>query len=139
MKIKEYVDKLNGIEYPLNDCEDLFRQAKEDNIVIVFGQSDDLLELTGAIDDEFSAYDGTKIFLNNNGVIVNKCDDEDCPYFTENIKNAQFNIQAVWSPQYADTTWEILSNIPHLKFNILEDSDIYCIGIIFDMESLKEK
>ncbi len=59
MSPQELATKLNGREYGNETSVQLERTAKENNLVIAFGYSDDNLELRGAIRDEYGAYDGT--------------------------------------------------------------------------------
>jgi hypothetical protein len=53
MTAKELAQQLNGLPYPFRAPKALIAQAKQDGLVIVQGASDDLMELVGAIRDEF--------------------------------------------------------------------------------------
>lgn len=78
---EELAEKLNGRTYLNEMTEEEEQEAKESELVVVFGQSDDLVELRGAIDDELDMYDGGTIYLTKEGVLKNECEDSDCPYF----------------------------------------------------------
>jgi len=139
MNIKEVAEELNGNNIDIKGC--FFRDIdlKELGFVIAYGQSDDLLELEGAMRDEYGAYNGTEIKLNSGGVIENKCESEDCLYFLKEERDAKFYIKAEFDPKESDAIWLITTNIPHETFNIINDeNELWCKGIIFDIKSLQE-
>lgn len=100
--------------------------AKENGLVVVFGASDDLMELRGVISDEF----GTEIFLTENGEIE-YCDDN-CEHYERAVKKAK-KIKAI----HGKNGWVFETEIPFAEFDIFEDGQLYGKGIVFDIESLK--
>lgn len=40
-------------------------------------------------------------------------------------------IEAIWSPDEIDASWLIKTDIPHATFDILEDGDLFCRGVVF--------
>lgn len=79
--LKNYAARMDGVQYTeeTND-RDLILEAKENNIVIAFCASDDLIEFVGAIDDET----GHTTFIDSQkkGILYSECDEDDrCPYF----------------------------------------------------------
>ena len=58
MTPQEFADLIDGREYPFdfNGREEI--DAEQHGLVVVYGASDDLMELRGAIDDEGDCYDG---------------------------------------------------------------------------------
>ena len=108
--------------------------AKDSDLVVVFGASDDLMEFRGAIHDEVPCYEGGIAYLNETGLLQNECDEENCPYF-EKIKKEARKIEALWC-QNKPTSWTYSTNIPHSKFDIREDGRVYCVGIVFSMNTL---
>lgn len=135
MNIQEVAEKLNGIQYgeegkilTLEYCKELRREG----IVVVRGYSDDLVEFDGAISDELGADDH---YLNSKGVIRNECEDDCCPYFEKIRKEAKYYIKPLWceTPEYA---WTYDTNVPHATFDIMEDEDKYCRGIVFRLPDL---
>lgn len=111
--------------------------AKENDIVIVYGASDDLMEFEGAIYDEVGCFDGGIAYLDENGLIQNECED-DCPYFKEKLKNAKNKIRAVWCGKNRNHTWSYDTDIPHETFEVSDDGEKYCLGIVFYKSSLKD-
>lgn len=136
---EELAQKLNGRQYRNEITKDEEKEAKESGLVVVFGQSDDLIELRGTIYDELDMYEGGDILFDKNGLLENKCDDEDCPYFLEKIENAK-KITALWSDEIWDAAWsfESLDIKDMAKFNIYEGDKLYCEGVIFNIKELKD-
>ena len=111
--LKQWAKKLNGRthqnEISREECEELKKQG----LVVVFGYSDDNAEFRGAIDDEIDCYDGGRVF------------EKDGKY-----------IDAVWRD--GNFTWTYNTNIPHMTFDILDDEEKYCKGIIFKASDLSK-
>lgn len=135
MNIQDVADKLNGVQYrkegkilTLEYC----RELREHGIVVVYGASDDLIEFDGAISDEFGV---DIIYLDSNGIIENECEDDRCPYYERLLDNAVI-IEPVWciEPEYS---WTYRTSIPHVTFDVMEDGEKYCRGIVFKLSNLK--
>jgi len=47
-------------------------------------------------------------------------------------------ITAEWCPSDVECSWKISTELPHETFNIMEDGDLYCIGIVFDFSDIKD-
>jgi len=133
MDAKELAAKINGREYRNETTAAEKQEAKANGLVIVFGASDDLMEFRGAVNDEYGAYEGETVYFTNGGLLVNDCDNEDCPHFAR-LKEAAEPIEAKWdSDGYA---WVYETAIPHATFEILEDGDKYCRGIVFALSDV---
>ncbi len=133
--------KLNGVQYSkeTND-KSLIRQAKENGLVIVYGASDDLVEFDGAIHDEVGAGDDNDIFIYNDGSqfdILQNHEDCECNYCGfEDMKKSAKKITAKFD--HKGYTWFISSeDIPHSTFEVMEDEEKFCRGIVFHVEDLK--
>jgi hypothetical protein len=113
-KLTAIKEKLNGEEYPLTVSDGMQAYCADNGIVIVFGQSDDLMEFNGAIDDEIGAYEGGVIYINDKQLD-----------HTEGLK-----IEALWCD--GDIAWTYKTEIPHETFDIMEDGEVFCKGIIFE-------
>jgi len=132
MNIKEFAQMLNGREYldEISRKEEL--QAKELGYVVVYGQSDDLIEFSGAIKDEAGCFDGDKIYLDKDGLFV-ECDDN-CKY-SQAAKAKCKVINAIWCGE-DEWTWQYKTEIPHATFEIFEGGEKFCKGIVFDIKDL---
>lgn len=131
---------LNGREYPLTIGAGEKQAAKDAGLVIVYGASDDLMELDGAIYDEVDAYEGTTILVDSFGMQTTferlKDDDADEKDFEDyfNRKGCGRGIKAVWCDR--GYSWFYETDIPHATFDIMEDGEPYCRGIVFSLEDL---
>lgn len=134
MNTKELAQLLHGREYTEEITEEEEKQAKENNLVVVFGASDDLIEFFGAINDEIGCYNGGKVFLDEYGIIQNLCEEDDCPYFKEVLETSKL-IEAVWCGD-DDYSWSYETDIPHETFDVMEYDEEYCRGIVFNMNDL---
>lgn len=127
--LKEFAQKLNGIEYR-EIPDELITYAKENGIVIVCGASDDLCELEGALHDEFGCYNGGTGYLDEEGNIC------------EEVKagNTYKRITAIWCGDGDDGfTWTYNTDIPHEDFEMFDEEEKYCRGFVFYLDSLKTK
>lgn len=127
MTKKELADKLNGRAYG-DTFKDVLEEARESGLVIVTGGSDDLMEFQGAIEDEGGCFDGGKVYFDRTGV-----DQEG-----EERTNV---IEAVWcdgmNSDGIPATWTYKTDIPCERFNIWEDGELYCVGLVFSIEDLE--
>lgn len=140
MNTKELAALLNNREYREEITRDEEAQAKHAGLVVVFGASDDLMEFRGAIHDELGAYEGTTAYLDADGLVVNECDNERCPYARKLAATAK-KIKAVWDKDdYVwdkdDYAWVYQTDIPHETFDIVEDGEKYCRGIVFSLDEV---
>ncbi len=106
--------------------EELADFAKENDIIIVCGYSDDLCELYGAVRDEFGCFDGGMSYIDKNGNLL------DVP-----TKDGEFFIKALWCK--SEYTWSYETNIPHENFEMLDDDEKYCLGFVFYKSSLSHR
>lgn len=135
MNAQELADKLTGREYrdEITPAEE--QEAKSAGLVIVFGASDDLMEFRGAVNDEIGAWEGATAFFTKDGLLVNECDNEDCPFFGRLMQRA-VTVDAKWDTE--GYSWVYDTDIPHATFEILEDGDKYCRGIVFALSDISD-
>lgn len=139
-KAMEWAAKLSGREYGEEVSGAESKQAKEDGVVIVFGASDDLLEFRGVIDDEDGAWEGTKVKLTNKPSLFNEEENAETLEFNRMQIAGMRTITAVWCPKNEAgkvwASWEIKTDIPHVPFDIMEDGEIFCRGLVFEAKWL---
>ena len=122
MTAKELATALTGREVGMEIMPGEERDAKDAGLVVVYGYSDDNVELCGAIDGEVGAYNGTTVCLTPNGVLQKPdCGQEDCPYFAREREKAR-TVKAVWHDK-GDPCWTFETDIPHETFTIMEDEE----------------
>lgn len=132
--------KLHGLEYPLHIPKEVTAEAKAAGIVIVYGASDDLMEFDGAFRDEVGAEDGTTAKVDAKGVLPSwesASEDEDAAADYMQRKPKTRDIQALWSPSEPEgASWAYKTDIPHVTFDVMEDGEIYCRGIVFALANI---
>lgn len=131
--------QLHGCQYSREMTKDQEAFAKAHGLVVVFGYSDDNVELRGAIDDEVGASDGTVLRITRFGVLPEWetfcCSGPDeiaaAEYFAHKASGVA-TIQARFSPDdKPGYTWAFDTAIPHLVFLVMEDGEAYGEGLIF--------
>ena len=135
MNAKELAVKLDGMQYPVRIPKELAAEAKSAGLVIVYGASDDLMEFDGAIHDEMGAYEGATAYLDSAGLLENDCDNDECPHF-EKMKERAAKIEALWASE-GDYSWTFKTEIAHETFEIVEDGEPYCRGIVFALADVE--
>lgn len=138
MTKEEIAGKLNGREYGSEISEAEEAECKALGFVVIFGYSDDNVELRGAIDDEVSAYGGAIVMLHRGGVLAphdHRCDCVFCGY--EKVANKCAKVKALWckEPGYS---WTYKTCIPHATFEITEEGSHHCRGLVIDIKDLPE-
>ncbi len=138
MNAKQLAEMLNGREYMREISSVEEAMAKANGLVVVHGASDDLMEFRGAIYDEVGCYDGGSALVDAEGVL------EDWDSASESKESARRymqrephakTIEALWcaEPGYS---WTYKTDIPHETFEIVEDGEPYCRGIVFSIQDL---
>lgn len=131
-ELAKILDEMDARDYRI---ERNARIAADNNLVIAYGASDDLLELKGAINDEIGAYDGGQAYIKD-GELVTPCDElceQHCPDLKQIEDTADAVIKAYWDE--GDCPWFIEANVPYAPFFIYEDGP-FCRGIVIDLDEL---
>ena len=135
MTAKELAEILSGREVGEEIIWGEERDIKDAGLVVVYGYSDDNVELCGAINDEVGAYNGTTVYLIPDGILQEpECGRDDCPYFAKKREKAK-TIKAVWHDE-GSPCWTFETDIPHETFNIYEGGELFCVGIVLSVEDL---
>ena len=135
MNAKELAAKLNGREYLQEITRGEAELAKASGLVVVYGASDDLIEFRGAIRDEGDCYDGGTVLFDAKGVLpswdsASECEESAQEYFERKAKARTIEALFAKEPGY---TWIYKTDIPHETFEIVEDGEPYCRGIVFNI------
>lgn len=135
MTAKELSEMLSGREYGMEITKDEERQAADAGLLVLYSHSDDNVEIAGAYNDEVGAYDGAVVHLTKTGVLQEPdCGQEDCPYYAT-ARDATKSVQAVWHNN-GGPCWTFETDIPHETFNIYDDGELFCVGIVLSVEDL---
>lgn len=117
------------------------KEVKTSGLLIVYGYSDDLIEFAGLFSDEFGAYNakGKEIKFDREGIIqeweefINDCVTiETAKAQIAKLENAKM-VRAYWCRQKDGPSWSFETDLPHAKFKIMEDGDVFCEGLVIDM------
>lgn len=126
---KQVAEALNGRQYGKETLEGEEVLWDANGLIVVFGESDDLMHFCGAMYDELNCYDGGTTY------ITRKLELRPKP------KPGRTPVTAVWCPRDKKgnvlCSWLIKTSIPHETFNIMEDGELYCKGIVFSINDLK--
>lgn len=131
MTAKELATKLNGREYLKEMSKAEEAEAKQSGLVVIFGYSDDNMEIRGAEYDEIGAWGGGAAYFKDGKLLVNKCESNDCPHFAK-LKDKAKKVVALWDEE--GYSWVYKTDIPHETFDIMEDGEKFCRGIVFSLD-----
>lgn len=135
---QDFAARLNGRQYLGEISGAEAQEAKAAGLVVVFGASDDVVEFAGAIDEELGAYGGGSWEVDRKGLIpdfddlIDRSRSADIKnnlrdYFQR--ENGGVAVTAKWDSD--GYSWVIETDIPHATFDIMEDVDKFCRGIVF--------
>lgn len=131
MNIKDFANHLGtrpmGDEVPYY----LVCEAQRLNYLVIFGVSDDLVEICGKHHYEFDAFRPTTLYVTKNRVYSA---DETHPATAKPI-HVEYSAPTVQNP----ALWKFTTDIPHATFDVIEEgeSGIFCRGIVIDAETLE--
>ncbi|MCS4284469.1 hypothetical protein M2396_002765 [Pseudomonas sp. BIGb0278] len=137
MTKEELAAQLTGLEYPTRIPGSLIVAAQSAGLVILCGASDDLMEFYGARREEIGCYDGGTAFVDADGVLPDRdCldGDEEIAEYVQRQKSAKA-IEALWCKEDG-YSWTYKTDIPHATFEVVEDGQPYCRGIVFALAEL---
>lgn len=142
MTRQELAGKLNGRQYGSETEPEEEKSAREEGLLIIFGYSDDLMELRGAINDEVGAWKGATIAIKD-GVMLPPIEDDDEEILSKhhvlNEVRRKRDHATLVTAKFSDGeyTWSYETSAPHSTFDILEEEEKYCRGIVIDLKELE--
>lgn len=133
---RQYREEMTSVEEKL---------AESHGLLVCFAASDDLLELRGIIYDEFGAYNsGSVMLLKNKGGKIGAISEDDynelCEFFDDKdleFSRKEVKITAKWSPKELDCSWLIETDLPAATFDIMEDGELYCRGLVIEKSDIE--
>lgn len=132
---------LNGRESGDEISEEEEALANASGLVVVFGYSDDNVELRGAIGEEIGAYCGTTFRVTASGIAPTWNDDHekknkaDALAWFRSQNELCADIEAQWGI-VKPYSWTFKTTIPHVCFDVMEDGRKFCRGIVFELAKL---
>lgn len=140
--IEDFAMLLDGREYTKEITKEEETIAKNNNFVVCFGASDDLLEFRGAIYDECGAYNSVLVYVINDKVITESDFEEK---YLETFKELNIPaplstiVKAIWCesdefPKDLDASWLIkVEGVKSVPFDVMGDGGLYCRGAVFEL------
>ena len=127
---------LTGREYGREMVKEEEQQAKAAGLIVIFGASDDLMEFRGFVNDERGA--PTIALLDAKGLLpfredIQHDDDALKDYFARAPQVRA--VDALWAKEDG-YSWTFRTDVPHATFEIVEDGEPYCRGIVIDVADL---
>lgn len=147
MKItkEELAARLTGREYGHEITADECALARDAGLLVLFGYSDDNLELRGAVRDEVGAYgcggNGRNYIVTTGGVLEewdsgDQKDKEDARLWFMRERLPRAMVHVIWGRPFGHT-WEITPDVPHATFEIHEAGDPFCRGAVVSLADFK--
>jgi hypothetical protein len=141
MTKEELAVKLHGCEYGSEFESITPAEIAEHGLLVVYAYSDDNVEFEGVFRDEISAYGGTTVTLDSEGVLpsfhdiehtIDACRD----YFRREGRTKE--IKAVWNDN-GSPCWYFETDIPHATFDVMEDKAVFCRALVIAISDLKKR
>ena len=130
-------EALSGREYGGEITKDECALAKQYGLVVIFGYSDDNVELRGAIHDEIGMYEGGDVYLHAGGIVTDPSGG-DCGHCGERTlaqRAKAERIKCAWGESVF--AWHIEpAKIPFAPFEIMEGGEKFCRGIVISVSDL---
>ena len=115
--VADFASKLDGREYRSEISNDECRQAKRAGLCVVFGYSDDNVELRGVIEDEVPGHEDRP------------SQQEAAAWFSRAV-GENVRIDAKWD--HDGYSWFIDADASEKAyFDIVEDGEKFCRGVVF--------
>ncbi|NIB43836.1 hypothetical protein HBA55_29810 [Pseudomaricurvus alkylphenolicus] len=137
MNAKQLAEELQRQQYPLALSAERREKIKAAGLIVVMGHSDDVMLLLGAITDEFDCYDGGTALIDSKGLLPareNLEEDHELEeYFAR--KRIAVPLEALWCAE-PEHCWTYKTEIPHETFELFDDEEPYCRGLVMDIQDL---
>lgn len=143
-KAELFAQRLVGRQYGTEITLEEEKFARDNNLLVLFATSDDILGLRGIIDDEIGAWGGTTIWVTNNGKHLTRhndvIDEEKAITFLNSkgykiTEPQKIKIDLLWSPKDLpfSCSWKITSNAPkQASFHVMDWDNVYCVGLVIE-------
>lgn len=135
---KALAAKLDGVEIG-HEAEMIGDEAEQNVLVVVYGASDNLIEFAGAMRGEGDVYCGGTVYIYYGELLDEGDFNCGCQWAAEAKEEAIMEsrtIEALWCAE-PEISWTYETDIPHATFNVMEDGETYCRGIVFDYAALE--
>lgn len=135
MTAQELAAQLDARQIGQEITPDEAKDAAKNGLIVIYGASDDLCEIEGSIRDEVGCYDGGWLYLKKTHIYSRDCEDENCPHETKAL-DQYAHIEIKWNGSGEDFCWKYKTDLPHATFDIYDDAEKYCRGIVIHKDYL---
>lgn len=138
MTKEELAVQLTGHEYRQEISKTLEAEAKKSGLVVVFGASGGLLEMRGAWQETYDMCGGDELLLTQKGVWNEEACSDKCIHFRSAYQEAYRHgqlLEALWNED--GYSWAYRTTVPHVTFEIVDEGEKYCRGIVFAVADLR--
>ena len=145
MKKEELAQLLNGRQYGEKMTTEEIIQAEKNGLLVCFGYSYDFLEFKGLILDVAAVYEkDTKYLYIDKNRKLTYISQEKINEIKEILEDYNMDfilpiipIKIQWCPEELDCSWLITTDIPHATFDIYDDGELYCRGIVLELTDIE--
>lgn len=147
-KVANIIDgRKRGKEVTLN----ILQEASNNNLIIIYGKNDDLMEIRGAVNLDHISTGGTALYAvinsENNIFVIGEHDfgaikkarsmlDFEMPEF-EVIEMKKVPSKRIeLNEGYINPSWLVYSKIPYAEFDIMDGKEIFCRGAVIDVNEI---
>lgn len=136
--------ELNEVKNFYDLTKEQAKAVKDAGLVVVFGATGILMEFLGAINDEAGVQGGNTLLICRDGIMcpwrnTRNYEEHEAEHYFKN-KARSLPIKVLWDTTVdgEETSWAYVTEIPHSTFRIMEDGELFCIGIVFSVNDLPE-
>ena len=127
---------LNGSEYADVGTPSHFRAMTAAGLVAVYGLSNDLIELRGAIDEEVETLRGGVVSILPDGIIDGSCTQDHCPYRERLAKGASTITGVFDDDAVKGHVWRFETDLPHSTFETCDNGEPFCLGVVISLDDV---
>lgn len=136
--------RLTGRESGSEITRDEEAEAKAAGLLVVFGYSDDNLELRGALHDEVGCYASRRpvtVVVTASGVLeewgFDGKDQKNALEWFRREKLPRATVRASFGSGACAFTWSYEVDVPHATFEIFDGDEKFCFGVVLAVADFK--
>lgn len=151
MTTQQLAELLNNRQYSNEIDTEEIQLAKDHNYLVVFGHSDDCVELRGILYEEYTVdttiligKKGERMFVETDTSDLEGFDDFDGVYkhFKElgciQVSDCSVEPTNYITSEYGMNGWEFTTDLPHSTFQIYDEDDLHGNGLVIDLTELNK-
>lgn len=127
------------LQYDFELSPEFLKELEEQNLVIVFGRGKDCVSFLGAIETDKEVFEEDIIYIPAKSMKSKEVHTEEIHYLKEEFELIYNDItkNEISSYRHYFGKWSFETEIPHKKFYIWDDTNVFCEGIVFSLDDLE--